>query len=175
MSEEDLDRKPAAALSGYNTAPPQTPTYYGHYGPPPPPPPPLPPPNGGDTNITLLPVIPVLNQLVADKVPLPVPATSELPHIGLNVDSRAADNLISTVDALVDTGAGATIGTLPFWEADVAQRPAILAEIYSCKDGKYVPMIMTGIVPEGEGFKLLQSYSSHSASAPHMSSVMAPG
>ena len=59
MKEEGLDdRKPAAAPFGYNTAPPQTPTYYGHYGPPAPPPP---PPTGSDSNITLLPTILVLN------------------------------------------------------------------------------------------------------------------
>ena len=45
------------------------------------------------------------------------------------------------------------IGRLPFWEAVVAQKPAILAAVHSCVKGNYIPMTMTGIVPKGEGVK----------------------
>ena len=61
VKEENLDDQKPAAVPTYNGNPPHNPSYYNHYGPPPPPPPPPSPAGGGpDSNMTLLPAIPVL-------------------------------------------------------------------------------------------------------------------
>ena len=53
--------------------------------------------------------------------------------------------------ALIDSGAGATIGWLQYWEAVVLINPSILVKIFTCKDGTYSPITMQGIVDDASG------------------------
>ena len=52
----------------------------------------------------------------------------------------------------MDTGAGCTIGNLNHFAGEVLTNPSILVEVFTCKDGKYAPLTMHGIVdPDAEG------------------------
>ena len=64
---------------------------------------------------------------------------SNLPHICLAVGGEELDNELIMVRALMDTGAGATIGWLPYFEALVYRNPSILVKIYTSKGGAYSP------------------------------------
>ena len=56
------------------------------------------------------------------------------------------DNILSRIDALVDTGAGCTIGNLNHFAGKVLTNPFILVEVFTCKDGKYAPLTIHGLV-----------------------------
>lgn len=65
-------------------------------------------------NATLLPAIPVFNFVLWGPSPLSVKLDGDLPHISLVVGGAECDNLETEMWALMDTGAGATIGWLHF-------------------------------------------------------------
>ena len=84
--------------------------------------------------------------------PIPVKLDGDLPHIMVNMGDTEDDNLITPVEALVDTGAGATIGNLRYFEGLILQNPSILVEVFTARGGKYSPITMHGIVdPNAEG------------------------
>ena len=63
-----------------------------------------------------------------------------LTHIVVEFGTRGDDNLLSRVDALVDTGAGCTIGNLDYWAGEGLTNPSMHVAVYTCKDGKYAPL-----------------------------------
>jgi hypothetical protein len=102
-------------------------------------------------NVTVLPTIAVFNGHIGGPPPLPVKLDGALPHCGLNAGGEKADNPKTMLVALTDSGAGTTIGWLPYWEAVVLVHPSILVKIFTCKDGKYSPITMQGIVGDASG------------------------
>ena len=105
----------------------------------------------GNGNVTVLPTIAVLNGRIGGPPPLPVKLDGNLPHCGLKAGGKEADNLVTVLIALIDSGAGATIGWLQYWEAVVLINPSILVKIFTCKDGTYSPITMQGIVDDASG------------------------
>ena len=96
--------------------------------------------------------MPIFNALNNQLEPLPVRLDAKLSHIRMDFGTPGDDNLISCIDALVDTGAGCTIGNLNHFAGEVLTNPSILVEVFTCKDGKYAPLTMHGIVdPDAEG------------------------
>ena len=53
-------------------------------------------------------------------------------------------NLVTFLIAMIDLGAGATIGWLPYWEANVLINPSILVNIFTCKNEVYAPITIQG-------------------------------
>ena len=102
--------------------------------------------------VTLFPTICVFNaQLNAP--PLPVKLDSNLPHCAIAAGGGEDDMLTTYLMALMDSGAGATIGFQGYFEGAIFANPNILEAVYTCKNGKYAPIIMHGIVQEGKGGK----------------------
>ena len=92
-------------------------------------------------------IMPVFNATPSQRDPLPVKLDAKLSHIQMEFGTPGNDNLLSRIDALVDTGVGCTIGNLDHWTGKVLTNPSILAE-----DGKYAPLTMHSIVdPNAEG------------------------
>lgn len=104
-------------------------------------------PNG---QVNVLPTIPVMNLAPSQPPPLPVLLDGKLPHINLAVGGREQDNENTELRALVDSGAGATIGCLHFFEAACLINPMMLEGVYSCKQGEWSPITMHGIVDEAK-------------------------
>jgi hypothetical protein len=102
-------------------------------------------------NVTVLPSIAVFNGLVGGPPVLPVTLDGHLPHCGIEAGGDEDDNLQTVLIALMDSGAGATIGWLQYWEAVVLINPSILVQIFTCKDGSYSPITMQGIVDDSSG------------------------
>ena len=82
---------------------------------------------------------------------LPVTLDGNLPHCRLGVGGNDDDNLLTILVDLIDSGAGATIGWLQYWEAVVLINPSILVQIFTCKDGSYSPITIQGIVDDASG------------------------
>ena len=105
-----------------------------------------------NNNSTVMAVIPIFNAVAGSPPPIPVNLDGDLPHIVMRFGDTADDNLVTPVSALVDTGAGCTLGNLRFFQGLIAQNPAILVEVYTCEGGKYSPITMHGIVdPNAQG------------------------
>ena len=102
-------------------------------------------------NVTVLPSIAVLNGIAGAPPLLPVRLDGNLPHMDLEAGGSDDDNLKTLLRALIDSGAGATIGWLQYFEAVVLINPSILVQIFTCVGGKYSPITMHGIVDEKEG------------------------
>ena len=103
-------------------------------------------------NSTVMAVIPIFNAVAGSPPPIPVNLDGDLPHIVMKFGDTGGDNLVTPVGALVDTGAGCTLGNLRFFQGFVAQNPAILVEVYTCEGGKYAPITMHGNVdPNAQG------------------------
>lgn len=102
-------------------------------------------------NVTVLPSIAVFNGRVGGPPILPVTLDGNLPHCGIESGGDDTDNLVTVLVALIDSGAGATIGWLQYWEAVVLINPSILVQIFTCKDGAYSPITMQGIVDNKSG------------------------
>ena len=69
----------------------------------------------------------------------------------MHAGAEEFDNAVTVLVALIDSGAGATIGWLPFWEAVVLINPSILVKIFIYKDGQYSPITMQGIIDNASG------------------------
>ena len=80
--------------------------------------------------------MPVFNATPSQRDPLPVKLDAKLSHIQMEFGTPGNDNLLSRIDALVDTGAGCTIGNLDHWAGKVLTNPSILVEVFTFKDGK---------------------------------------
>ena len=80
-------------------------------------------------------IVPVFRAMSAQAKPLPVTIDANLTHIKMDFGKPSDDNLISSIDALVDTGAGCTIGNLDHFAREVVANPSILEEVFTCKDG----------------------------------------
>ena len=103
-------------------------------------------------NSTVMTVIPVFNAVAGSPPPIPVNLDGNLPHIVMKFGETGNDNLVTPLGALVDTGAGCTLGNLRFFQGLVAQNPAILVDSYTCEGGEYSPITMHGIVdPNAQG------------------------
>lgn len=83
---------------------------------------------------------------VTNKPMLPVPIDGNLPHIQIPLGDLGGLN--PSVSACVDTGAGANVGYLPFFESLCALHPDIIDTFYCSKTGPYAPIKMSGIVSE---------------------------
>jgi hypothetical protein len=101
-------------------------------------------------DVTVLPSIAVLNSCAGSAPPLPVKIDGHLAHIGLRAGGLNGGP-ITVLVALADTGAGATIGSLPFFEAAVLINPDILVQIFTCLNGEYTPITMHGVVDTAVG------------------------
>ena len=132
-------------------------------------------PNG---QVNVLPTIPIMNLAPSQPPPLPVLLDGKLPHITLAVGGREQDNENTELRALVDSGAGATIGCLHFFEAACLINPMMLEGVYSCKQGEWSPITMHGIVDEAKegvtttvlpvAFKIRTLYYTEDGSELHM-------
>ena len=68
------------------------------------------PPAEKTCSVTILPSISIMNYQAGAPPPLPVKLDGDLPHMSLLVGDSASNNLETMLMALLDTGAGATIG-----------------------------------------------------------------
>ena len=81
------------------------------------------------------------------KPPLPVPLDGDLPHIGLTLGLKdCSTNPI--LQACVDTGAGANVGLLTYFDGILFMHPECVDQIFCVNDGNYSDIHMTGIVSE---------------------------
>ena len=71
--------------------------------------------------------------------------------MSLAVGDSASNNIETMLMVLIDTGAGAMIGWLPYFEAVILLNPGILVQIYTCVGGKYSPITMHRIVDAAKG------------------------
>ena len=78
----------------------------------------------------------VFNATPNQRDPLSVKLDAKLFHIVMEFGNPGDDNLHSRIDALVDTGAGYTIGNLNHFAGKVLTNPSILVEVFTFKDGK---------------------------------------
>jgi hypothetical protein len=101
--------------------------------------------------VTILPTIAVLNSRAGGPPPLPVNLSGHLPLCCLKAGGPDMDNIVTVLMALMDSGAGATIGWLQYWEAVVLINPSILVQSFTCKDGTYSPITMQAIVDDASG------------------------
>jgi hypothetical protein len=125
--------------------------------------------------ITLFPTICVFNaQLNAP--PLPVKLDSNLPHCAIATGGGEVGMPTTHLTALMDSGAGATIGFQGYFEGAIFSNPSILEAVYTCKNGKYAPIIMHGIVHKDDGksstdlpiaFQIRTPYFCHDGSQVH--------
>ena len=100
-----------------------------------------------DKNAFLYPCIPVLQQGVDVRQPLPVPLDGELPHFFLNIGhSISAPN--PSLMSCVDTGDGANVGYIEHFDGILFQHPEYVERIFCVNDDKYSAICMTGIVSE---------------------------
>jgi hypothetical protein len=86
----------------------------------------------------------ILQSPVSSHEALPVPIDGNLPHIQIPLGELGGIN--PGVSACIDTGAGANVGYLPFFESLCALHPEVIDQIYCSKTGQYAPIKMTGIV-----------------------------
>ena len=94
----------------------------------------------------VLPIIPVFQSIHGSMPPLPLKIDADLPHFCIAVGGDEHDNLATDLCALIDTGAGATIDWLPYFDADVLIDPSILVQTFTCLNGEYAPITMNGVV-----------------------------
>lgn len=78
-------------------------------------------------------VIPIFNAVAGSLPPIPVNLDGDLPHIVMEFGESCNDNLVTPLGALVDTGAGCTLGNVCFFRGLVAQNPSILVDTFTCE------------------------------------------
>ena len=71
-------------------------------------------------------IVPVFRAMGAQLEPLPVTIDAKLTHIRMDFGKPSDDNLMSSIDALIDTGAGCTISHLDHFAGEVVANPSIL-------------------------------------------------
>ena len=89
--------------------------------------------------ITLFPTLFALNA-TAQAPPLPVKLDGNLAHCAIAAGGGKNDNIPMWLMALIDLGAGATIGFQGYFEGAIFANPSILEGVFTCKDGKYSPI-----------------------------------
>ena len=94
----------------------------------------------GDNGSVVLTIMPVLNATLGQRELL-----AALTHIVVKFGMPDNDNILSRVDALVETGAGCIIGNFDYWADEVLTNPSMLLGAYTCKDEKYAPLTMHGV------------------------------
>ena len=81
------------------------------------------------------------------KPPLPVPLDGDLPHIALTLGPHAGPTN-PTLTACVDSGAGANVGLLTYFDGILFMHPECVDQIFCASEGNYSSIRMTGIVSE---------------------------
>ena len=76
-----------------------------------------------------MPAIPIVNAVAGNPPLIPVKLDGGPPHIMMKMGNLGNDNLVTPVEALVDTGTGATIGNLRYFQGMVLQKP-----LHLCRD-----------------------------------------
>ena len=100
-----------------------------------------------DNNAFLYPCIPVLQHGVDGHQPLPVPIDGDLPHFVINIGhSTSALNLSLT--PCVDTGAGANVGYIGYFDGILFQHLECVEQIFCVNEEEYSYIRMTVIVSE---------------------------
>ena len=100
-----------------------------------------------DANITRFPSIAVLNADVGASPPFPVKLDGNLAHIKFLVGRKNTKGVpLNAILSLIDSGAGATIGFLDYFEGVVMLNPDTLVRIFASCGGEYSSISIHGIV-----------------------------
>ena len=102
-------------------------------------------------NVTVIPVIRVLNVAAGGPPVLPVNLDGLLPHINCEVGGCHEDTNVTTLVTPVDSGAGCTIGWQTYFELVFLNNPENLVKIYNCINGEYSPITMHGVADAEAG------------------------
>ena len=97
--------------------------------------------------MTCFPFIPVLNANVSASPPFPVKIDGDLYHIKFLVGRKNTKGVpLNAILSLIDSGAGATIGFLDYFEGVVMLNPNTLVRIFASCGGEYSSISIHGIV-----------------------------
>ena len=100
-----------------------------------------------DANITCFPNIAVLNADIGASPPAPVKLDGNLAHIKFIVGRKNTKGApLTDIWSLIDSGAGATIGFINYFEGVVMLNPYDLVRIFTFCGGEYSSILMHGIV-----------------------------
>ena len=94
----------------------------------------------------MYPVIAVYQQQVAGRKPLPVPIDGDLPHFQHFIGKAGGSN--PSLTACLDSGAGANVGYMGYFDGILFQHPECVDGIFTVRDGEYMSIKMSGIVSE---------------------------
>ena len=98
-------------------------------------------------NIICFPIVAVHNDYVGASPPLSVKLDGNLDHIKFLVGRKNTKCVpITYLRSLIDSGAGATIGFLNYFEGVVMLNPDALVRIFTSCGGEYSSIFMYGIV-----------------------------
>lgn len=95
-------------------------------------------------------LVPLLNFKHSSKPALPVSIDPQLPAMSMRFGTSSDASLSAVVRVAVDSGAGLTAGNMSFWLTICEGYPNIVHQIYTCHEGKYVPITLGGVVKQGD-------------------------
>ena len=94
-------------------------------------------------------LLPVILQN-SNKPALPVSIDPDLPSISMRFGTSPEASQSALVRVTVDSGAGLSAGHMGFWLNICEGYPNIVNQIFTCHEGKYVPIVLGGVVKQGD-------------------------
>ena len=86
----------------------------------------------------------------SSKPVLPVSIDPDLPSISMRFGTSPEASQSALVRVAVDSGAGLSAGHMGFWFNICEGYPNIVNQIFTCHEGKYVPIVLGGVVKQGD-------------------------